>query len=1020
MMRHHTHKFWAKFFISCSLFFWCSIAYTQALAYCDSQGNSVSYEWINSIQIGSFLNNSGMNGGYANFSANPINLSNGATNIVLTPGFRYGSYNEYWKLWIDLNQDGSFSNEEVLYSGSSRGTINAAITLPNATLPGYTGLRISMRYGGTPPACGTFTYGEVEDYTVSITSNDTTPPQISSVTPNNNATKVSSNTTIVATFSEAIDAASVMPDALVVLDGVTQVEGTLGHSSNSITFTPSYELTGNTLYTALVKANIRDLAGNYMVEDYVWSFTTETVADLTPPQIIDTNPMANDVNVAVSSAISATFSEPVDPATLTAATFSIQAGLEAIAGSINVNDTEVTFTPTQPLAYDTNYTAIITTGIQDLAGNSLGNDYTWQFTTGAAPDTTPPVVSTTDPQDLATGIAVDAAVSVTFSEAMNAGTLTTATFTLSDGWNYVAGTVSASGTSATFKPNEPLQYDTLYTATVSTGATDLSGNGLASDVQWSFSTMDSQSISGQVIFNAQGLDGATVSLSGDPSSSQVTDINGYYSFDSLAPGTYNLTPSLIGYTFEPESISVEITDNDVTDINFNATFISYIYVPGDYGTIQQAVDAAGNGATILVADGVYNENIDINKPLTIQSENGYEFTTVVASKYYDHVFQISAPDVTIKGFDIYGATGYYRSAIYFGAGSDNGKSINNRCGYDSTHSNYIGVYIYHSDNNQITDNTCTVSGLYGILANTTNGSSITGSAFATSGFEAIYLTNSSNNTISGNTANNSRYGIRLSNADNNKISGNDCSSNSNDGIYLDSTSDNIVTQNSCSSNGSTGILLEDSTGNLLTGNSALNNAVSGIVAYSSNNTVISGSTCSGNHDYGLYINNSDYSTVTNNTCNSNHNTGIKLNYADNNTIAGNTANYNYYRGIEVYQSTLNLFTGNTANSNKYLTNGCGIEIRYANGNTVYLNQFTNNVKADVCAQSSTNSWSSPTEIAYTYNGSDYLGYLGNYYSDHVLTDSDGDGITDTAFDLPADELDDPYPLAAPIDSYIIQ
>ena len=66
-----------------------------------------------------------------------------------------------------------------------------------------------------------------------------------------------------------------------------------------------------------------------------------------------------------------------------------------------------------------------------------------------------------------------------------------------------------------------------------------------------------------------------------------------------------------------------------------------IYVPDDYPTIQDAVNATSPGDTIIVRDGTYIENIKVDKSLTIRSENGYDSTIVLAEDPYDHVFNVS-------------------------------------------------------------------------------------------------------------------------------------------------------------------------------------------------------------------------------------------------------------------------------------------------------------------------------------------------------------------------------------------
>src|SRR5512141_600578 len=91
------------------------------------------------------------------------------------------------------------------------------------------------------------------------------------------------------------------------------------------------------------------------------------------------------------------------------------------------------------------------------------------------PGNPPPTVASISPASNATGVAVNAPITATFSESMNASTLTTASgnFTLSDGSNNVQGAVFYSGTTATFKPSSALAASTQYTATITTGVKDL-------------------------------------------------------------------------------------------------------------------------------------------------------------------------------------------------------------------------------------------------------------------------------------------------------------------------------------------------------------------------------------------------------------------------------------------------------------------------------------------------------------------------------------------------------------------
>ncbi len=111
-----------------------------------------------------------------------------------------------------------------------------------------------------------------------------------------------------------------------------------------------------------------------------------------------------------------------------------------------------------------------------------------------APDTTAPSVSSTTPAAAATGVARNSSITATFDEDIFAITVDAASFTLaaSSTSNTTAGSVSFDGASnvATFSPNDPLGLLTTYTATLTTAITDLSGNALAADYGWSFTTAD--------------------------------------------------------------------------------------------------------------------------------------------------------------------------------------------------------------------------------------------------------------------------------------------------------------------------------------------------------------------------------------------------------------------------------------------------------------------------------------------------------------------------------------------------
>ncbi|WP_338759464.1 GEVED domain-containing protein [Bernardetia sp. ABR2-2B] len=142
-------------------------------SYCASKGNDASYEWIAGVKVGSLNKTSGNNGGYADNTSSSVSLSQGSNNAVtLTPGFASSTYNEYWKIWIDFNKDNDFDDAgELVYDAGSLSSsvVNGTLSIPSNAATGSTRMRVSMKYNGAQTACETFSYGEVEDYTVNIT-----------------------------------------------------------------------------------------------------------------------------------------------------------------------------------------------------------------------------------------------------------------------------------------------------------------------------------------------------------------------------------------------------------------------------------------------------------------------------------------------------------------------------------------------------------------------------------------------------------------------------------------------------------------------------------------------------------------------------------------------------------------------------------------------------------------------------------------------------------------------------------
>lgn len=226
------------------------------------------------------------------------------------------------------------------------------------------------------------------------TTLDTTAPTVTSTVPANLATAVHVNQKITAAFSEGMDSRTLTATTFTVTGpSTTPVAGTVTYAGNAgaiATFTPTSNLAASTLFTATITTGAKDLAGNPLAAQYQWTFTTGTAADSVPPTVTLTVPANGASGVGINQAVNATFSKPMDPTTISTATFTLATGGAPVTGTVayDVPSQIATFTPASSLAASSTYTATISTGAKDLAGNALASGTIpnpWNFITGTGP-----------------------------------------------------------------------------------------------------------------------------------------------------------------------------------------------------------------------------------------------------------------------------------------------------------------------------------------------------------------------------------------------------------------------------------------------------------------------------------------------------------------------------------------------------------------------------------------------------------------------------------------------------------
>jgi hypothetical protein len=211
--------------------------------------------------------------------------------------------------------------------------------------------------------------------------------------------------------------------------------------------------------------------------------------DYMGPVAIYLNPV-DMINTPVTTQITAGFHEPVDPASVIQARFTLKddAG-NPVAGTVSVDGSSVIFTPSVNLAYSTNYHVSVKKGVvRDFAGNPSQYDSDWQFRTGPAPGSHPTVVSVT-PASGATNVPNTFEISAVFSEYMDCATINSSTISVtSDGVN-LCGYAGCMDKTVTFTGCFYYKdYSTTYTVHISKDVQDVGGNRMGEDYQWSFTT----------------------------------------------------------------------------------------------------------------------------------------------------------------------------------------------------------------------------------------------------------------------------------------------------------------------------------------------------------------------------------------------------------------------------------------------------------------------------------------------------------------------------------------------------
>ncbi len=542
---------------------------------------------------------------------------------------------------------------------------------------------------------------------------DVTPPVISAYAPVDNSNGVAVTSNLVATFSENVTAVATKTVSIrrssdnSVFESYTLPHASVVVSGATVTINPTGSLASVTgYYVNMDVGAFEDAAGNDfagITNTTTWNFTTAAPADVTPPTILSYSPLDNATDVAITANLIATFSENVTAVatkTVSIRRASDNAVFESYtlpSANVVITGATVTINPNGSMASSTGYYVNMDVGaFEDAAGNDFAgitNATTWNFTTVAVGDVTPPTVTSLLPADNATGVAVGSNFIITFSENVVPVSTKGIQLRLSSNSALIEfiglpdPRVVVSGNTVTINPDAVPTSSTDYYLLVEAGAfEDAAGNdfaGILGATVWNFTTAAAAPQNQTITFNAlsaktfgdaafaltatasSGLpvsyassntavatvSGGIVTIVGTGSSIITASQTGNGSFNAAPDVQQTLTVNkanqsitfgaLAAKTFGDANFSLGATASSALGVSYTSSNPAVATVTGNSVTI------VGAGSTIITASQAgntnYNSAADVQQTLTVnKTSQTIAFGALAAKTFGDANFSLGA------------------------------------------------------------------------------------------------------------------------------------------------------------------------------------------------------------------------------------------------------------------------------------------------------------------------------------------------------------------------------------------